>query len=234
VTIRAEPERAGELAFVWTEEAVSLLRVFGPWWLDPEAVAYCVPLGQEHLPTTTQFLLKGARIVTPMGGLGLQSLDYYVDEEFLRQCQPFLDILDRMLLNPRPTPYQERLLGALDLFSRSALAQRLSDKLVYVLAGLESFLLVNDSEPIQTTLGHRMAFFLETTVDARRGVIRSVQDVYGQRSRFLHHGVERGELESMRVFMGHALDFFCKAILNAERFPRREDLIVAIDRVRLS
>jgi hypothetical protein len=79
-----------------------------------------------------------------------------------------------------------------------------------------------------------MAFFLETTADARRGVIKSVREVYGQRSRFLHHGSSRGDLESMGVFMAHAHDFFLKAILNAERFPRREDLITEIERVRLS
>ena len=57
----------------------------------------------------------------------------------------------------------------------------MADKLVYILASLESILLKNDSEPIQKNLGERMAFLIGPTVEARKTIIANVVETYARR-----------------------------------------------------
>lgn len=234
VRVRAEPHRAYELALEWTEQAVSLLRFFGPWYVHPETVSYCAVLGQEHLPSVTQFLLKNDRLATARESGSLGELDYVVDDEVLERIRPLLHILGRLLSTPKRTPYQEKLLASLFLYSEASLAKRPQDKVVYVLAALESFLHENQTEPIQLAIGERMAFFLKTTAEERAAVIENFRRVYARRSAFLHHGVGTQTVDELRAFMMTSWEFFLQALQNADHFQNAKDLIAAIERVRLS
>jgi len=77
-----------------------------------------------------------------------------------------LENLNRLALD-RSTEFCRSLYDALILYSRQAVAVEVSDKLVFTLSALESMLLRDGNEPIQKTLGERMAFLIGQTFGAR-------------------------------------------------------------------
>jgi hypothetical protein len=59
-----------------------------------------------------------------------------------------------------PTDLQARVLNALILFSRGVALPGPQDRLLHALTSVESLLLANETEPVQTNLGLRMAFLI--------------------------------------------------------------------------
>lgn len=68
---------------------------------------------------------------------------------------------------------------------------------------LESLLLKDGNEPIQKSLGERMAVLVGRTVDERLAVIKNVTDTYRLRSQFIHHGQSIGidDMQTLQTFM---------------------------------
>lgn len=233
VTVRAEQQRAYEIGLERTEEAVALLRVLGPWNVQPDVVSYCTVLGKEPAESTFQFILQDRALANSHESTPLDERDCLLDAGVLTRLRPFLDIVDRLLTSPTRTQFQQKLFDALLLYSRSSLARNRTDKLIYMLAPLESLLLRNDNEPIGDRVGRRMAFFLEQTAEGRAALITNVGVVYRARSAFLHHGATVDDFEALKTFMAHTWLFFLRALQNADQFQRLDDLLDAIDHVSL-
>lgn len=87
-----------------------------------------------------------------------------------------------------------------------------------MLSALESILLKNENEPIQQNLAERIAFFISNNIDGRKKIIRNIKDVYGIRSKYLHHGYSSYELESISEFMLNTQVVIVGLLLNADRF----------------
>lgn len=236
IALRAEPERARQLAFQETEDAIAVLRFFSPANHFPELVSYCAPLGRENRPTTNHLLIRNGRPV------GMQSRlfdrahsEWNISATDLALFNKVgLEALNRVLRNEQRSPYQKRLLDALLLYSRSALARELSDKLIYILVPLESIFLKNETEPVQQTIAERIAFFMSDRKSERRRIIGIIKAAYGLRSSFLHHGRNVEDVETLRVFMRTAWECFCYLIQNSDRFHTAEQLLSAIDDAKLS
>jgi hypothetical protein len=118
-----------------------------------------------------------------------------------------LSILDNLLrLRSKRNPFQDKLLAALILYSRSAISKDIADKLVYILVALESIFLRNSFEPIQQNLGERIAFLIGDSIEKRKRIIKVTRETYSLRSGFVHHGrsINDDDLETMREFMQYA------------------------------
>ena len=112
--------------------------------------------------------------------------------------------------------------------------RELSDKLVYILVALESLLLKNENEPIQQNIAERMAFVVGQTVDERKSVVKLVKEIYGLRSRFIHHGNTIDDIETLGKFMLHAFVFFINISLNINNFNTKELFIESLEEMKLS
>jgi hypothetical protein len=129
-----------------------------------------------------------------------------------------LDILSNVLLQAEKSDFQNQVLNSLFIYSQSALAVDVEDKLIYVLVAVESILLRDANEPIQQNIGERMAFLLENTADKRKAIIKNVKEVYAVRSKFIHHGQTIDEMELITTFMSNTYRFFLVLIMNINKY----------------
>jgi hypothetical protein len=98
------------------------------------------------------------------------------------------------------------LLDALVLYSRSFLAKRIPDKLIYIFAAIESIFLKNSGELIQDSISLRMAYMHDVSVESRKSMIANIKSVYKLRSSFIHHGrrIDAKHLVVLEEFMRNA------------------------------
>ena len=98
-----------------------------------------------------------------------------------------------------------------------------------MLSALESIFLKNENEPIQQNLAERIAFFISNNIDERKNIVRNIKDVYGIRSKYLHHGHSSSELESISKFMLNVWVVITKLLLDADRFVDKSAFINEIE-----
>ena len=139
-----------------------------------------------------------------------------------------------MLASKNRTKFQETLLDALLLYSRSTREKDLAGKLVYTLVAMESVLLRNDNEPIQQNVGERMAFINANTVEERQRIIRNLKAAYTLRSRFIHHGHTIDQRETVWQFMISAWSLFTTLAKFSQRFETKDELIDHLEAMKLS
>lgn len=227
IDVEAEPDRATEMALREAEQAASILRLFSPPMWEPELVSHCVPLGKEIMPTELCLLLDESRLSearTHLAGGPPQRM--IIDESRLSTMNALgLPIINEVLASQDRTDFQQRLLAALDLYSRSPLERDHGSRMVYVFAAIESLLLRNDSEPIVQNVSERIAFLISDDPQQRKAIVKNVKEAYGLRSKFLHHGAAIQDVEKLRGFLQSVWQFFMGAIRNANAIRDREQLI---------
>lgn len=144
------------------------------------------------------------------------------------------DEVNQLLATKTKTRFQETLLDALLLYSRSTREKDLAGRFVYIFAAMESVLLRNDTEPVQQNVGERMAFLIVGDVEKRKAIISNLKSAYALRSKFVHHGHTIGERDTVWRFMVDAWALFTTLAKGSQRFETREELIEAIEHKRLS
>jgi hypothetical protein len=232
--VYAEPERGYELAQERAEYAIGLLNFFHPAHGTFRTRSYATLLGQENIQTTTALVLENGQIRQRQRGLlDRGASPWFLDKsqiQFLRQGG--LDKVGALWDKKEKSEYDTCLLNALQLYSKSSLSTLVTDRLVYILAALESMLLRNTSEPVQKNIAERMAFIVKKTVDERKRIVRIVEEIYKIRSSFLHHGQRIKESEVIEEFMVCAWTSFVVLILDSEKFPTRDSMFDAIDNMK--
>ncbi|MCA1636394.1 MAG: hypothetical protein LC802_22560 [Acidobacteria bacterium] len=203
--MRAEPERAAEVAFEEAEQCLALLRFFAPASFNPKYTSYCVPLGREHVESSEYLTVRDGKITSYFTGVvDMREPAWALSTKKIAELRANgIDALNGMLAEPKRSEYQEDLLAALRMYSKSALAKDFADRLVYMLIALESMFLRNNSEPIVDNISERMALFAGQTVSERRAIVSNVKKTYGLRSAFVHHGRGIGidEITTLEKFM---------------------------------
>jgi len=230
----AEPERARELAGEQAEYAVGLLNFFHPAHGTLRTRSYVTLLGQENIQTTTTLVLDNGCIrQRSQGLLDRGASPWGLDRahiQFVRQSG--LDKMGAIWAREEKSEYDTSLLNALQLYAKSSLSMAVTDRLVYILAALESMLLRNDTEPVQKNIGERMGFIVKKTAEERKKMVRVVDEVYKIRSSFVHHGQKIKESQVIEEFMFCAWSLFLILIAESGKYSRRESMFDAIDNVK--
>jgi len=208
IPVVGDPERAHEIAFEQIDRTVSLLRLLSPANIHPTKVCYSAPIGKAHEDSYRFLFVEDHKIIYHSAGLTDTSRRHWnLSNEDLNTFAPELDVLDMLLKSDRLTDFQETILKALVLYSRSSLAKEISDKLLYILIALETAFLRDQGEYIQDAVSLRIAYMQDVSVQARRGIIKNVKAAYALRSSFVHHGeyVDLDDTTTLVVFMRNAL-----------------------------
>lgn len=235
IKLSAEPERAYEIAQEEAERAISLLRVFSAACFSPSGVSYCTMIGRENIESKLYFILSEGQLRGMSDGFVSSDLKpWLLDNIFLSKINPYLDLLDKVLMREEMTDFQETSLDALSLYSKSSLSKAVADKLIYILIALEYILLKNENEPIMQNIGERIAFFISDKKEERKQIINRVKIIYALRSKFIHHGQSIDDMQTMERFMLDAWLFFQMLILNINRFKTKEQFITSLEEVKLS
>lgn len=208
IKVEAEPKRAYEIAFEEVDRTVSVLRLMSPANIHPAKISYSAPIGSQHEDSYIYLIVESGKIVGLNSGLIDRSRTHWnLTIEDLTNWAPELEVLSMLLNKEKLTDFQESLLDALILYSRSSLAKQVSDKLVYMLIALESVFLKDSSELIQDAISLRMAYMQDVSIEKRRAIISNVKAVYKLRSSFIHHGqsISIDETNILTEFMMNAL-----------------------------
>lgn len=212
VEITAEQQYASDHALSQTETALGILRLASRGVVVARGRSYCTVKGAEAVQTRETFQLDGNNLRPFQSWLESPFPQQWVLEPELLTTSilPLLSPWFALVARGRErTEFQDSALKAALIFSRATLQESLEEKLLHALTAVESVLLRNDSEPIASSLADRMAFLAEPTPQGRLEKAKLVREVYGYRSRFVHHAedVDAGphELAQVEKFMVHAM-----------------------------
>jgi hypothetical protein len=236
-TVKAEPRQAAVLAVEHANRVVSVLSLFSAGMLFPDIKSLSKLKGCETLAQVT-------RITPPEAG-GLLMAESIVDRasaQFWRLSnneihlirKAGLDAISSLLSLAEPNDFQEAVINALSIHSKAAFSADPVEKLVFVLSSLESLLLKSDTESIQQNLSERLALISGRDLDKRKKIVTNVKEVYGIRSRYLHHGRPPSEIEAIREFLLVVWGFYTSLVMNVNTFKTKADFITWIDDVKLS
>jgi hypothetical protein len=157
------------------------------------------------------------------------------DDDVRKYTEKFgFDQVNKLLASKKRTKFQETLLVALLLYSRSTREKDLAGKLVFTLVAIESILLRDENESIQQNIGERMAFINTNVVEERLKIIRNMKAAYALCSKFVHHGHTIQERQAMWRFMIDAWALFTSLAKISQRFESKEDLIDNLEAMKLS
>jgi hypothetical protein len=134
-----------------------------------------------------------------------------------------------LLVANQKTEFQQVVLDSVLLYTRSTTVREPVDKLVFIFSALESILLKNETEPIQTHIADRLAFILGISVEERKSIVRLVRICYNLRSKFLHHGRTLEDFESLAKFMMYVWVFFIRLTKYAHQYATKSEFIEAIE-----
>ena len=237
IKVEAEPRRAYEIAFEEIDRTMSILRFISPANIHPAKISYSAPFGKQHEDRYRYLFVKGGKIIGHTSGLTDTSrTQWNLTMEDLATWGPELGVLGMLLNKENLTDFQESLLDALILYSRSSLAKQVSDKLVYILIALESSFLKDSSELIQDAISLRMAYMQDVSVEERRAIISNVKAVYKLRSSFIHHGqsISIDATKILMEFMKNALLSLAALIPLAASEITREEFFNNLEERRLA
>lgn len=222
--------RAVELADV----IVGLLRLYSlaayvPWLTCPSAI-----FGTEYVPSTTAISYGHDGSFAMTQGV-LKPLPYswrISAKEWAGMSVNHLGLLANLVDESNLSEFQSRVRTSILTYSKGLTLRELGDRLVYSLSALEGLLLRDANEPIQQNLGERLAFLLCKDPAERQGIVQNVREIYGIRSRYIHHQKSVSEEAAFEKFFPIARAALFTALANTQSFAKAIDFIVAIDRVK--
>ncbi len=236
ITLTAEPKRAYEVARRETEDALAVLQVFSIGMLVPGARCYWTLRGSERVESFDYLVLQGDRVKGGQSGYyRYRNTVSKISKALLGDLKSRgLELASDLLRLHDRNDFQEHLLNALLMYSRAALQDELSEKLLYMLVALESLLLRDETESIQQNLGERIAFTIGGDIDERKRIIKSTKDAYHLRSQFMHHGADVDDLKVMEEFMLYTHVFFQKVLRAIKLFSTKVQFLDTLENRKLA
>lgn len=187
-TVTAEPSRVVERALEAAEDVVRALRFVHPGAFELLIRCDVGVYGRVLMPSWHVILGHG-QAARASAGTDELAPPFEVrrgDLEVLDQLG--LAAVSAYLNSKEPSQLQQRAWSALGVFTRGIELGSWKDKVINGLVAAETLLLKNETEPIQQSLGLRMARMLGENLEDRKTLKANVQFAYQARSRFMHHG----------------------------------------------
>jgi hypothetical protein len=236
ICVKAERQRAREIAQSSANEAVGLLRFLSHVNWTCRIVSYSQPLGKQNTLQSVELFVKHGSILNS----NKEAIDqgppaWNIDDA--RGLSPGLfEDLQKLAADRRSTEFRRDLYDALQLYSRNPVAASVSHKIVFVIAAIESMLLKDSNEPIQKNLGERMAFLVGKSLDERKRIVANVDEFYRIRSRLIHHGREAGatDVQAIDLFFFLVWWTFRHLLASLDQHKTKAELISALEDRKLS
>jgi hypothetical protein len=236
IRMRAEVNKAREIAQSAASDAVGLLRFLSPVNWTCKLVSHCLPVGKENTRQAMELLVEdGAIKRVTEASIEEGPAGWNIDEA--RHMSPgLLESLHKLALQREGTEFKRDLYGALLLHSRHSVAAETLQKIVLVASAIESLLLRDTHEPIQKNLGERMAFIIGNSLEERRAVVKNVEEFYRIRSAFFHHGLSVSHEDEEIVDKFFFNVWFClgRLLLQIDQYETKDKLLAVLEDRKLS
>lgn len=236
-TTTSEPGYANDYALEEAQKITAVLGIFSGATLMPDIKCVSNIKGSELIAQSTTFIVGDEDTFQMTSGIiDKASAKYWRlgQRDIIEIQKTGLDTISSILMSDSPTNFEESILNAIFLYSKSAFTADPVEKVVYMLSSLESILLKNENEPIQQNLAERIAVFTAQELTKRKAIIKMIKSIYGVRSRYLHHGHTSSELKLISEFMMQVWIFYIQLLANVAQFSTQEEFVNAIDDHKLS
>ena len=193
--IEAEPEFASNYAIEEAQKITAILGIFSEATLIPDVKCVSNIKGSENIAQATVFFESGEE--SGDGGFEMasstldrsSSTNWRLSQGNIKKIREMgLDKISSLLAADSLKDFEKSVLNSIFLYSKSAFTADPVEKIIYILASLESVMLKNENEPIQQNLAERVAVFTAQELKERKSIIKTIKSVYGIRSKYLHHG----------------------------------------------
>ena len=232
--VTAEPIKAVEIALKDAEAALDVLRYFSPSNRYPTTPAYCSIAGREPVNRPKHLIVQNGALVS--AGTTIANMranhPWRIDEDLVTKMRGVgFDTLVNFLDSPSEerSELQNDFVRALAIYSKSCIAQSLTDKLLYAVLTLESVLLKDQSESLQKHIGERMAFMIGKSLEHRIAILANYKKAYALRSGAVHHAREVTEEEILNEFMPNAWFSLSWIVSVLGQFKTKQEMIEHID-----
>lgn len=92
------------------------------------------------------------------------------------------------------------------------------DRLLKLIVSLETLLIFDDNEPIQSNLAERVALLVSTKYESRKGIVKFVKRMYRYRSSVVHHGGKGIPEKDLQQMMFLTRKTIVQVMRNVRRF----------------
>ena len=225
-------QRALSVAF----DMADFFRFMSPVATSWNVTFACFPHGCEHEPLTTLIEVSDGKLSSlskrmrnPSSfrwKLSFEELDGHMRDGF-RNCSVFF-------APGKLTGFQKRVKTAIAAYSQGIGTADIRNRLIYAMSAAEHLLLRDENEPLQSSVGERMAFLIAKTPDDRRAVVSNFKKAYGLRSRQIHHLATIDDEEVLSTFFINMFLMLTSAMDNIPRYIEHTDFLDAIDRIKFS
>jgi len=154
--------------------------------------------------------------------------------EFSEVNKMGLGLAANLIFKEDPSEFEESVLNSIYLFGRALTSKEFQDKIVYALVSVETLLLQNQSEPIQSNVGLRLAFLTESKPLKRKNIKEIINKAYKFRSSYIHHGKVSKDWELLETIQHTIWTAIRNALVSADRFKTRKEFFDYIENMILS
>ncbi|MCK4359502.1 MAG: hypothetical protein KAW92_12345 [Candidatus Cloacimonetes bacterium] len=231
VTIVAEKNMCREIAVDKVEKSLVLLRIFSPTILFDDAIpSFFGREGSILLPSCHYFTYnnKFPNLTSSME-VNCNPIRFISNNEIKMLKQDGLDQASLLLTKPDLSELEEKIFKSLYILSRSVLSNNFEEKMIFALSSIETLLLKDSNEPIQSNIGRRLAYINSQKPEKREEINKLIKDAYNLRSEFIHHGQQIVETEILNKTRHYIFLSFMKIIRLTNKIQTHQELITQIE-----
>jgi hypothetical protein len=201
LTLEAEKGKCIEITKEEVQKALMCLRFFSPSVFLPEIPSYVGIMGATNLPKSYSFIfINGNSIPEIQEGIEeKRNFIWSITSPELSEIKKMgLEKASQLIAKNDTSDLESLLLNSMSLFEKGLTSNDYQEKIVYSLVSIETLLLQNQMESIQSNLWLRLAFLAEKEAGRRGRVKDVINEAYKLRSSYVHHGKRKQNWELLR------------------------------------
>lgn len=236
IRIKAEVNKAREVAQSAASEAVGVLRFLSPVNWTCKLVSHCLPIGKENTRQAMELFIEDDAVKNVVEASIEEGPPGWNIDEARHTSPGLLEALHKLTLNRTATKFKNDLYATFLLHSRHSVAAEIPHKIVFLVAAIESLLIKDSHEPIQKNLGERMAFIVGNSLTERKDIARNVEEFYRVRSAFFHHGrsVKAEETDIVDKFFLNVWFCLVRLLVQVDQYETKDKLFAVLEDRKLS
>ena len=235
MNVTAEKSKSIEIVKAETEKALMVLRFLSETAFLPGIPCYFGIMGQTNLPEKYYFIFEDHFPEIQQGVDESRNYIWSISDRQLSLLKKIgLDQASDLITKENRSDLENILMTSMSLFSRSLTSRDFQDKIVYMLVAVETLLLQNESEPIQSNIGIRLAFLTKSDVEGRRRTKELIRNAYKIRSSYIHHGKTKYDMDLLQELQHSVWTAIHNALMLRGRFTTQTDILDYLEKLVLS
>ncbi len=226
-------ERALELA----DDVADILRFMCPIAPRWDVNFKCFPIGRQSVPTQTAIVVKDGRLSKITNSIsGTNPFRWLLKYDELVRIMEELHFENTALFfeGDELNSFQKRVKTAISAYSQAVAADDVRNRIMYAMSAAEHLLLKDASEPIQSSVGERLAFAIAKGSDYRMQIVENFKKAYKIRSKHVHHLSHVEDEETLEMFFINVFLMIRGCVELLYSFKNHSDFIAELDRIKFT